>query len=330
MADSGETDVREWIIDTHVHCVGDGSSGSGCWIDLRSPWRKLTGRMLVRSAGLPASLLRGGLDEAYAAQLLRWVQGSSVDRVVLLAQDETYRDDGSRIDGHAMFYVPNGWVLRLAREHEEFIPAVSIHPARRDARAELDRCLEAGARVLKLLPNVHNVDCAAPRYRGFWEAMASGGMILLAHTGGEATLPVLARHLESPDPLRGPLECGVTCIAAHGAGRNTPLRPHYTSQLLRLMREYPHLYADNSALTTLNRFGTLPELLETDLRGRVLHGSDYPVPVVPWGPWLAGLYDLETTLHLQRIDNPIERDYQAKRSMGFGPASFSRLAALLP
>lgn len=317
------------IIDGHVHCVGDGSSGSGCWIDLSSPMRQVTGRMLVRSAGLPMSLLGGGLDEAYKERLLGWVRGSSVDRVVLLGQDETYREDGTKIEGHAMFYVPNAYVLRLAREHEEFIPAVSIHPARRDARAELDRCLEAGARVLKLLPNVHNVDCEAPRHREFWKAMAAGGMILLAHTGGEATLPVLDKRLESPEPLRGPLECGVVCIAAHGAGRNTPFGAHYTPKLLRLMREYPHLYADSSALTTLNRHGTLPELMASDLHDRVLHGSDYPVPVVPWGPWLSGRYDWETALYLQGLPNPLERDYQSKRLMGFGPESFGKLGNLL-
>ena len=318
------------LIDAHVHCVGDGSSGSGCWIDLRSPWRRLVGRALVRSAGLPSSLLRdGGLDEVYAAQVVRWVRESSLDRVVLLAQDEVYRDDGTRMDGVAMFHVPNAHVLRLAREHEEIIPAVSIHPSRPDARAELDRCLEAGARVLKLLPNVHGVECSAPRHRDFWKAMAAGGMVLLAHTGGEATLPVVARHLESPEVLRGPLECGVVCIAAHGAGRNAPLGAHYTPRLLRMMREYPHLYADSSALTTMNRFGTLPELLASGVHDRVLHGSDYPVPVVPWGPWLGGRYDLESARYLHGIGNPLERDYRAKRLMGFGESSFTRLGGLL-
>jgi hypothetical protein len=317
------------IIDAHVHCVGDGSSGSGCWIDLHSPWRKFTGRMLVRSTGLPTSLLKGGLDEAYVGQLLRWVRESSLDRVVLLAQDETYRDDGTKVEGHATFYVPNAHVLRLAREHTEFIPAVSIHPSRPDAMAELERCLEAGARVLKLLPNVHNVECSAPRHRDFWKAMAAGGMMLLAHTGGEATLPVVSKHLESPEILRGPLECGVVCIAAHGAGRNTPWAMHHTPRLIRLMREYPHLYTDSSALTTLNRYDTLPELMGSGLHDRVLHGSDYPVPVVPWGPWLCDRYDLETALHLQAIENPLERDYQAKRLMGFGEASFTRMGALI-
>jgi hypothetical protein len=99
--------------------------------------------------------------------------------------------------------------------------------------------------------------------------------------------------------------------------------------LLRLMREYPHLYADSSALTTLNRHGTLPELMASGLHDRVLHGSDYPVPVVPWGPWLSGRYDLETALYLQSLPNPLERDYQSKRLMGFGPESFGTLARLL-
>ena len=322
--------VMPLLIDCHVHCVGDGTSGSGCWLDLRSPMRKLTGRVLVRSAGLPSSVLAtGGLDEAYLERLVGWVRGSSLDRVVLLAQDETYREDGTKIDGHAMFYVPNAHVLNLASAHPEFVPAVSIHPSRPDAREELDRCLAAGARVMKLLPNVHNVECSAPKYRDFWKAMAAGGMVLLAHTGGEATLPVASKHLESPETLQGPLECGVTCIAAHGAGRNSPFGPHHTPRLLEMMREFPHLFADNSALTTLNRHGTLPDLLESGLADRVLHGSDFPVPVVPWGPWLSGRYDFAAARRLAGIENPLERDYQAKRAMGFPDASFTRLGEIL-
>jgi hypothetical protein len=229
----------------------------------------------------------------------------------------------------ATFHVPNDCVLRLARSHPEFIAAASIHPDRPDALAELERCLAGGARVLKLLPNCHNVDCSAPRHRPFWEMMARGKMILLAHTGGEATLPVLAPAFESPEPLRLPLECGVTVIAAHGAGRNHPLGPHYTPRLVAMMREHPNLYADNSALVTLNRHGTLPELLDPWVQSRVVYGSDYPVSVVPWGPWFGGHYDFETVNELRRIANPFDRDMAAKRRMGFAEETFTRLADLL-
>lgn len=316
-------------IDCHVHCVGDGSDGSGCWMDLGTLSRKIMGRLLLRNIGLPSRLLHGGFDVAYRERLLHCLRTSSLDRAVLLAQDVPYDHNGNVIPGAAVLYVPNDYVRRLADEHPEFIPAASIHPARSDALRELERCLKAGFRVLKLLPNCHNVDCSAPRYREFWQMMAEGRMIFLAHTGGESTLTVVNPAYEDPTLLRGPLECGVTTIAAHGAGQNNPWGRHYTPLLLEIMAEYPHLYADNSALTTLNRYGTVPELLPPNVQERVLYGSDYPVPVSPWGPWFGGLYDAKARRKLCRIENPLERDYQAKRRMGFSEETFTRLATLL-
>jgi hypothetical protein len=316
-------------IDAHVHFVGDGSDGSGCWINLRNPARWLYGAAMVRALGLPLSSLRGGLDRLYRDRLLELVRGSSLDRVVLLAQDEPHDDAGRRIDGFATFFVPNHHVIRLAREHHEFIPAASIHPARRDALDELERCLAAGVRVLKLLPNCLNINCNDARHRPFWRMMASGGMILLAHTGGESSLPVINRAYQDPATLRLPLECGVTVIAAHGAGRNAFIDRHYTPILIEMMRRYPHLYADNSALVSLNRFGTLRDLLAGEVQPRVVYGSDYPIPIVPAGPWLGGLLSKRDWRELRRLPNPFERDIQTKCRLGFTNDTFTRLAGLL-
>ena len=49
-------------------------------------------------------------------------------------------------------------MLNLAREHPEFLAAVSIHPARKDAADELEKCLAGGAAALKCLPNVQGID----------------------------------------------------------------------------------------------------------------------------------------------------------------------------
>jgi uncharacterized protein len=316
-------------IDAHVHFVGDGSDGSGCWISLRNPVRRMFGAAVVRSLGLPPSALRGGLDSLYRDRLLDLVRESSLDRVVLLAQDEPYDDAGRKIEGFATFHVPNDHVIRLGREHSEFIPAASIHPARSDALAELERCLAAGVRVLKLLPNCLNINCSDPRHRPFWQTMARGRMILLAHTGGESSLPVINRAYQNPETLRLPLECGVTVIAAHGAGRNAFIDRHYTPQLIEMMRQFPHLYADNSALVSLNRFGTLRELLPDDVQARVVYGSDYPVPIAPAGPWLGGLISRRDWRELRRLHNPFERDIQTKQRIGFADETITRMADLL-
>ena len=104
-------------------------------------WRRPMAAFMLRHAGLPAAALRSGLDKLYVQRLLEMVRTSSLGAVVLLAQDLARDEQGQPLNGGGVFYVPNDYVLRLAKEHPEFLPAVSIHPARPDALDELARCL---------------------------------------------------------------------------------------------------------------------------------------------------------------------------------------------
>jgi len=177
--------------------------------------------------------MTGDLDRLYAERLLEQVRGSSLGAVVILAQDLVYGEDGRAVEGAGSFYVPNDYVLELARKHPEFLPAVSIHPARPDALEELDRCLAAGAVIMKCLPNCQNINCNDRRFTRFWERMAEARLPLLAHTGGEHTLPVVRRDFADPRILILPLECGVTAIAAHCATKSGLFDPQYLRSLSR-------------------------------------------------------------------------------------------------
>lgn len=317
-------------IDCHVHLIGDGSSGSGCWLRLGSVAHRLMARILVRQAGLPAGALRAGLDTRYEVRLVEQVRDSSLDAVVLLAQDIPHRDDGTPIPEKGAFYVPNTHLLELCARHPgRLIPAVSIHPARRDAMDELERCLQAGARVLKLLPNCLNVDYSNPRLRPFWEKMAESGMILLSHTGGELSLPVLCHDFADPRLLRYPLECGVTVIAAHCAGRSALWDPDHTASLLEMFARWPRLFGDSSALCSPLRCRTLPKILPEPVRHRIIHGSDYPIAVGGFGPWRVGLIDRTTWRSAAREPNILERDVLLKRAIGFDDSHLTRMARLL-
>ena len=287
---------------------------------------------MLRGVGLPRSALTGDLDGLYAEQLLRFVRASSLDAAVILAQDEPRRDDGSIIEGAGSFYVPNSFVLRLAREHPEFLPAVSIHPARRDALDELERCLAEGAVMLKCLPNCQNIDWNDRRYTGFLERMAESGLILLAHTGSERTLPVIAPRLADPRVLTRALEVGVTCIAAHSGTGTMLVDPDYFEVFAEMTRRFPRLYGDNSALAAANfrlRPSALQRMLEPELAARILHGSDVPVPVTGAVLWALGLLSWREWRETARLANPLERDAQIKRALGFGEDTFTRLAGLL-
>jgi predicted TIM-barrel fold metal-dependent hydrolase len=315
-------------IDMHVHMVGNGVAGSGGWLRLKGWHRWLAGFML-RQLGVPASALEGDLEAIYAAHLGKLVRESSMDAVVLLAHERVHDPDGTPREDLGSMFVPNDVVLGLAKQFPEFLPGVSIHPARRDALDELNRCLEAGAVLMKCLPNCQNIDFSDKRYRPFWERMAEAGLPLLAHTGGEHTVPVINAALANPRLLRFPLECGVTVIAAHCATKSGALDRDHFDVWVAMLREFPNLYGDISAMVSLNRCGHLRDCLRPEVAPRILHGSDFPVPVLGHRMWLQRWIDRATFKRCQSIANPLERDWEFKRALGFGDEIATRVTGLL-
>jgi len=296
-------------IDCHVHLVGDGSAGSGCWFKLPTLWDRFLGRMMVKGLGLPRTALKSGMDTLYGENLVCQIRESDLDAAVVLAQDIPYDAEG-RPMAEAQFYVPNDFVMQLAERYpEEVIPACSIHPGRTDAMEELERCIEAGISVLKLLPNCLNIDYDDDRYRPFWQRMAAAGMVLLSHTGGEMTVKVFDSSFGDPKKLAKILETDVTVIAAHAAGRSAIFDPDWTTDLIEMFARYPNLYADNSALSSPNRARTVKHILPQHIQERILHGSDYPVPVSGLGPWMSGHLEWADLWEIRKEPNILQREF---------------------
>jgi hypothetical protein len=316
------------LLDCHVHIVGTGAGGTGCWMRLGGI-RTLLQRFMLRHIGLAGDALDGDFDRIYVERLLAQVRASSFSAVCILAQDEVYDDDGTVRERFGNFYVPNDYVLRLARKHEEFLPVVSIHPGRPDALEELDRCIAGGAVMLKLLPNCQNVPCSDRRFTKFWEKMAETGLPFLSHTGGEMTVPVASARYADPRILELPLQIGVKVIAAHCATRSSPWEPDYIGVLSEMMRRFPNLHADNSAFNSPNRSVGIAPSLREPLLSRLVHGSDYPVPVLGWWPWLRGRIAWRDCARSLEEPNIIERDYRLKRACGYPDETFTRLWSLL-
>jgi uncharacterized protein len=315
-------------IDMHVHMVGSGMAGSGGWLRLKG-WHRWLGAFMLRQLGIPAEALTGDLEKLYAEHVLRLVRESSLGAIALLAHERVHDPDGTPRDDLGSMFVPNDVVLALAKDHPEFLAGVSIHPARHDALDELDRCIAQGAVLMKCLPNCQNIDMADARYIPFWRKMAAARLPLLAHTGGEHTVPVINAACADPKLLRTPLECGVTVIAAH-CGTSSGFFDHdYFGDWLAMLREFPNLYGDISALVSLNRCAHLRDCLHEEIAPRILHGSDFPVPVLGYRLWVQGLLDRKTFRRLQTIDNPLERDWQFKRALGFSEDVLTRVSKLL-
>lgn len=317
-------------IDCHIHVIGNGSSGSGARVHFRTPLRRLFGRILVSNLGLPADSLSGPLDELYRDKLVEWADQSPLDHVVLLAHEHAYTREGRAILDFGSMFVPNDYVFDLLRSSRKFLAGISIHPGRPDALRELDRCVDRGAALMKCLPNCQNIDCSDPAYRPFWERMARLGLPLLAHTGGELSLPVYDSRFADPKRLELPLQCGVHVIAAHCGTRSHLWDANYLEAMEQLMSRFPNLFADNSGMQTPFRSRHLKTLLQAPFRSRMLHGSDLPIPIS--GFWSALRGHLRWTVYKssREIRNPLIRDIHLKRGMEFSEETFDRITRILP
>jgi len=194
---------------------------------------------------------------------------------------------------------------------------------------ELEGCLAGGAVIMKVLPNCHNINCSDARYRRFWQRMAEAGLPLLAHTGGEHTVPVVRKEYSDPRVLRLPLECGVTVIAAHCGTKSGLFDPQYFQVFARMTRDWLNLYGDNSAFNVPIRGWRVPECLADPLASRIVHGSDFPVPIFGHWAWMQRFITWPQFRNCQRVRNQLERDYQLKRAMGFREETFTRIQTLL-
>ncbi len=229
-------------IDCHVHLVGTGTGGSGCWYRPKGLTR-FGEPIMTKAVGLTVKDLHGpDFDQLYVRQLLAHVRESSlIDRALLLAHELPHTEDGKPLPGLSSLYVPNDYVLKTASAHPEFLAAISIHPAKMGAMDELDRCLAQGAAALKCLPSVQGIDWNNPRYTPFLERMAEAGLPLLAHTGSERTMPVMDHSLASPAVLTRALEIGVTCIAAHAGTGMMVIDPDYLDVFTSMLDKFPNL-----------------------------------------------------------------------------------------
>jgi hypothetical protein len=109
--------------------------------------------------------------------------------------------------------------------------------------------------------------------------------------------------------------------------------PDYFDVFVAMTRRFPRLYGDNSALACCNfraRPGALRRMVEDpELAVRIIHGSDVPVPVSGALLWAFGALSWREWRRTARVRNPLERDAEIKRALGFDDETFTRLGQLL-
>jgi predicted TIM-barrel fold metal-dependent hydrolase len=307
-------------VDIHVHLLGNGLAGSGCRVQ-SVWWQTPFIRAMAHGIGLKVDRRSPDLDAAYVRQLIAWLDDSSLAGLVALGCDDVHDEGGTARPGLSRLFVPNDYVFKTAKLDPRILPGISVHPARRDALDALEAGVEAGAVLLKLLPCVQIIDPSLQKYRSFWKRMADLQLPLLAHTGGEFSLPTYRPDLRDPNCLRAPLELGVKVIAAHCGARALPWGKDYSLEFLQLRRQFPNLYGDISALSQPTHLKTLARL--RDDPERILYGSDYPVLTsVIWSRMTRWTSPGDWN-RIRQIRNPLERKLQLSRAQGFPDTIFN-------
>ena len=148
---------------------------------------------------------------------------------------------------------------------------------------------------MKWIPYLMGIDPASPRCDAFYARLAQLGLPLVIHSGWEHSLLSAAdQEWGNPLRLRRPLEAGVKVIAAHCATQGemrddelagSPMVPAF-SLLRRLIEEVRYrglLYGDISGVVSNWREPDMVRelVLEQRWQGRLVNGSDYPLPGSP-------------------------------------------------
>jgi uncharacterized protein len=290
----------ERVWDVHAHLFGNGRSGGGIWVEPEYD-RPTSIQARIRHAFFMNAGCVGEdedrLDQAVVARLVHIVDECPRGaKFMLLAFDFTFDERGRKREDRTTFSVPNAYARRIAASRpDRFEWIASVHPYRSDAVEQLEAARSGGARAVKWLPPAMGIDLRSPQSLAFYDILKRLELPLLVHVGEEQAVAGAQRHdLANPLHLRAPLDRGVRVIAAHCATLGESPDLDVSSDLAkapmaenfdlftRLMAERRYeglLFGDLSAITQANRAIYLPRLLGMEAwDGRLLNGSDYPLP----------------------------------------------------
>ena len=314
------------LIDCHVHLAAFPDGDNGCYISpkmLKSPLFRFLLWKHQLSPSNPREANRKYLDD-----LLSELRASRhVQQAVILGMDGVYDQSGQLNREQTDFLISNDYVLKTVQAYpEELLAGVSINPQRRDSIDEVHRCADAGAVLVKVLPNAKQFDPANPQYKPFYRALAERKLPFLSHVGYEFSLIGKDQSVGDPERLKVALDEGATVIAAHACSYGLILYEKFLPTLRDLVKRYPYFYADISALTLPNRLRMLLHLRQyPEVHERLLFGTDYPLSVFHIAAW--GRVAIGTLRNMIRTKNRFDRQVIVCRGLGLGFRSLGEIVA---
>ena len=147
--------LPEQLVDYHTHMLALGTSVKDAFIHPKNlsgvSVERLKFQVYVSATGVKNL---SNADEEYVARLVRLARAATPrGKFRILAFDKHYNADGSVDLDKTTMYVPNHYVVELAKKYPDiFLPVISVHPYRPDALQELETWAKAGAKYGCLTP----------------------------------------------------------------------------------------------------------------------------------------------------------------------------------
>ena len=340
------------VWDSHVHLVGTGDVArhinSAVWVNpaMDSYWHpilKLQKYFYMNGSCATNSNINTSIDKSVVQRKIDLVAEMPAGfKLMLFAFDWFHDANGKPVADKSIFHIPNQYAQDVANAASQaFEWVASIHPYRKDAIDALEKSKANNARAIKWLPQGMGIDPASPKCDAFYAACARLNIPIICHTGRERAVQGGNQADANPLKLRRALDAGVRVVLAHCASDgedidydNGHVKVKSFDLFLRLMGDAQYkqvLFGEISAITLINHAWAIAPLLErTNLHGRLLNGSDYPLPAIL--PTISlkqlvskNLLDKSCVDFLKalRLYNPIMFDFALKRLLRFEGSTFS-------
>ena len=319
-------------VDMHVHAAGIGAGSSGAFIN-REMQESFRFPIYLGAFGVDAEELETEGDAVVMEKISAQVAASRrVDKAVVLALDGVVDAEGNLDRAATQVYLPNAFVARETRRHDNLCFGASVNPHRWDALQRLREVKAHGALLVKWIPNIMYIDPADETITRFYEELVALDLPLLSHAGQERSFASARDEYGDPGRLALPLSIGVTVIAAHIGTTGINAGQGNFERILPMFERYPNLLADISSLTQVNKLGFLKRALSVPgLDARLVYGTDWPLQFFP----LVSAYyhvdhiGLSAAKSIDAIDNRWDRDVALKEAFGTPHHVFARTAEVL-
>lgn len=187
------------IVDYHTHLIGKGHCcDSGCFApDPKSLKDRVFENVMKEISGAESF---SSAEEDFVQTLRALVYRG---KHFLLAFDYHYNEAGEIVKEKTGMYTPNDFVWSVCAQYPDlFIPSCSVHPYRKDALEELERCVKNGARLIKWLPNAMGIDPLSEKCDAYYKKVKELDMVILSHCGEEKAVKSDESMQDFGNPLR--------------------------------------------------------------------------------------------------------------------------------